>query len=235
MTNVHSVDDGAMTHGNPCAHDARFTDAEGLPPDEAREFDPWYDDLENRSGGDDFGRLIVAARSFTDALAASAPDTDDMRELTGLLERMRTILDRTRTAPRAGHSGRRHDLPGRGHPLMVPFDISRWTTNRVEGIARFGAAHVGGRGAVHGGFPPVLFDEILGSLSNTNRVTSSRTAYLHCDYRSVVLPDQPYRLVATVDREVGRKRYLSATLTGPDGTLAVEANALFVVLREGQP
>jgi hypothetical protein len=28
---------------------------------------------------------------------------------------------------------------------------------------------------------------------------------------------------------------LSATLTGPDGTLAVEANALFVVLREGQP
>lgn len=207
----------------------------GLPPDVDRRFDPWYDDLENRSGGADFGHLIEEFRLFTDALAASAPERTDMRGLAHLLKKMRTTLDRTRTEPRAGHSGRRHDLPGRGHPLMVPFEINCWTTNRVEGTARFGAAHVGGRGAVHGGFPPVLFDEVLGSLSNTNRRTASRTAYLHCDYRSVVFPDQPYRLVATVDREEGRKRFLSASLTAEDGTLAVEANALFVVLREGQP
>lgn len=200
-----------------------------------RRFDPWHPELDYRGGGEGYTALLAEFRRFTDAFVESAPSEADLRELAYGLAVLRSVLKRSPAEPGHGHSGRRHDLPGRGHPLLVPVKILRWTTNEVLGTVCFSAAHTGGRGAVHGGFPPLLFDEILGALSNTNRTEACRTAYLRTDYRNVIRPGIDYVLQATVDEEIGRKRFLSARLSDESGAVVCEASGLFVVLREGQP
>jgi acyl-coenzyme A thioesterase PaaI-like protein len=105
----------------------------------------------------------------------------------------------------------------------------------IEADVRFDASHVGGRGAVHGGMVPLLFDELLGRLSNANRPVPARTAYLRTDYHRVTLPYVDYRLDGSVDEETGGKRFLSARLTAPDGVVVASAEGLFVALRDGAP
>jgi acyl-coenzyme A thioesterase PaaI-like protein len=93
------------------------------------------------------------------------------------------------------------------------------------------AYYVGGNGAVHGGAIPLLFDEVLGRLANTDRPIC-RTAYLNVDFRHVTPVGRPLRVEARFEREEGRKRYLYGSFS--DGEqLTAEAHGLFVELREG--
>jgi acyl-coenzyme A thioesterase PaaI-like protein len=212
-----------------------YTAPDEINPDEddVGRFDPWIDDLNFRGGGEDYGDLVAEFRRFMNALAVATPPVEEMRNVTRRLADLRATLELYGTKYGGAYSGNRYDLPGRGHPHLVPATITRWTTNEMRATVVFGGAHIGGNGAVHGGMPPLLFDELLGRLANTNRPLRCRTACLRTDYRSVTLPDIEYELHATVDREEGRKRFLSARLTGPDGQVAVTAEALFVALRDG--
>ncbi|MGK5114626.1 PaaI family thioesterase [Geodermatophilus sp. CPCC 205506] len=205
------------------------------PADDVVRFDPWIDDLDYRGGGQEYADLVAEFRRFMNALAASTPPAEEMRQVSSGLARLRSTLERHRSGRGAGYSGNRYDLAGRGHPHLIPAHVTRWATNELQATVVFGAAHIGSNDAVHGGMHPLLFDEVLGRLANTNRRTRCRTAYLKTDYHSVTLPDVAYELHATVDEEAGRKRLLSARLTGPDGVLTASAEGLFVALREGAP
>lgn len=207
---------------------------EPLGPDEVLRFDPWVADLTYAGGGAEYEELLSALRSLTATTAASRPDASAMRRATQLITAAATELSPFAVPPGEGYSGRRYDLSGRGHPRLVAATNLRLRTFSATADVRFDASHIGGGGAIHGGMAPLLFDEVLGRLSNANRHLPARTAFLRTDYHQVMWPFTEYRLEASVDDEVGRKRYLSARLTGPDGLVA-SAEGLWVVLRDGAP
>jgi acyl-coenzyme A thioesterase PaaI-like protein len=196
-------------------------------------FDPWIEDIHYRGGGSEYRDLLAEFRRLADALAACTPPPQDMKRVERGLAEMRAILEPHAAPFGQGYSGNRHDLPGRGHAHLIPARVTRWTTNQLEAIVVFGAAHIGGNGAVHGGMQPLLFDEVMGRLSNGNRRVRCRTAYLKTSYLKVTLPEVEYNLNATVDREQGRKRYLSGRLTDPEGEHVAIAEGLFIALRDG--
>ena len=61
-----------------------------------------------------------------------------------------------------------------------------------------------------------------------------RTAYLHVNYRQIVPIDQELQVDARVDRVEGRKIFVSGRLSDGD-TVLTDAEALFVLLKPGQP
>jgi acyl-CoA thioesterase FadM len=61
-----------------------------------------------------------------------------------------------------------------------------------------------------------------------------RTAYLHVNYRQIVPINQELQVDARVDRLDGRKIFVSGRLSDGD-TVLTDAEALFVLLKPGQP
>jgi acyl-CoA thioesterase FadM len=61
-----------------------------------------------------------------------------------------------------------------------------------------------------------------------------RTAYLHVNYRQIVPINQELQVDAWVDRVEGRKIFVSGRLSDGD-TVLTDAEALFVLLKPGQP
>ena len=135
----------------------------------------------------------------------------------------------------ASPSGRRMDLPMRGNILTVPLSARKTDDGRIEGWARFRGFILGRNGAVHGGALGLLFDTVLGMTSAV--ITGGprqRTAYLHVNYRQIVPIKKELQIDAGVDRVEGRKIFVSGRLSDGD-TLLTEAEALFVLLKPGQP
>lgn len=91
--------------------------------------------------------------------------------------------------------------------------------------------HQGAPGLAHGGLLAAAFDETLGSLAALLRLPAV-TGKLETDFRRPVPVDSTLHITATVDGIAGRKIYESAEgrLDAPDGPLAVQARALFVVV-----
>lgn len=81
----------------------------------------------------------------------------------------------------------------------------------------------------------MLFDTVLGLtgvlLTGSRR---QRTAYLKIDYRHIVPIEKELQIDAGIDRDEGRKIFVSGRLRDGD-TLLAEAEALFVRLKPGQP
>ncbi|WP_374228339.1 PaaI family thioesterase [Streptomyces sp. CNQ085] len=92
--------------------------------------------------------------------------------------------------------------------------------------------HQGAPGLAHGGLLSTAMDEILGSL-NWLMHTISVTGRLETDFLQPVPVDSVLHLAARVTARHGRKIYCTATgrVGGPDGPLAVRADALFVEVR----
>jgi acyl-coenzyme A thioesterase PaaI-like protein len=130
-------------------------------------------------------------------------------------------------------AGNRPDLPALGHPLLPPFVIDHQGEEDVAGRVRLSRAHLGGGGAAHGGVLPLLFDDVLGHLVAHGR-PSSRTAYLHVDYRRVTPLDVDLSVRGWVERVDGRKLWARGELRAGD-QLLVEAEGLFLILLPGQP
>jgi len=79
-----------------------------------------------------------------------------------------------------------------------------------------------------------VFDDLLGRLANAGGRRTSRTAYLTVNYRSITPIGRELRLEGRVDRQEGRKRFLTGRLFDGD-TLCADAEGLFIELRPGQP
>ncbi|GAA2399189.1 PaaI family thioesterase [Streptomyces glaucosporus] len=93
-------------------------------------------------------------------------------------------------------------------------------------------AHQGAPGLAHGGLLATAMDEILGSL-NWLMHTISVTGRLETDFLQPVPVDSVLYLEARAVARRGRKIYCTATgrIGGPEGPLAVRADALFIEVK----
>jgi acyl-coenzyme A thioesterase PaaI-like protein len=186
-------------------------------------------------GGPDYGRFINAVRVLQDhARAVDAPD-DVISEAADLIEKVSDLLSPFDADEWTSPSGRRMDLPSRGNILPVPMKVRKTDDGRIRGWARFRRFHLGRNGAVHGGALGLLFDSVLGMTSAV--ITGGprqRTAYLHINYRGIVPIEKELQIDAGVDRVDGRKIFVSGRLSDGD-TVLTESQALFVLLKPGQP
>jgi hypothetical protein len=197
--------------------------------------DPWRNRVPVADrGGAGYAELISATRDYLDALAAASVESDDAARLAEKLLGVTSALQDRAVDENRAPIGTRLDLPGRGHPLLLPFVADEWTDSAVRGRVVFGRFHLGGNGAAHGGTLPLLFDEVLGRLNSGGGRTVGRTAYLHVNYRHITPIGRELDLDATLDRIEGRKRFISGRLRDGD-TVVADAEGLFVELLPGQP
>ena len=129
------------------------------------------------------------------------------------------------------------DLQNRGSILSIPLDLTITEDRRIRGTTCFRRFHLGRNGAVHGGSVAHLFDSLLGftafTLSESKR---QRTAFLHVNYRKIVPIGKELQVDARVDRIEGRKIFVAGRVLDGDGDdVLCEAEALFVMLKAGQP
>jgi acyl-coenzyme A thioesterase PaaI-like protein len=186
-------------------------------------------------GGPDYGRFIDGVRALQDhARAVDAPDAV-ITEAADLLDKLSALLTPFDADEWQSPSGRRMDLPVRGNILTVPMNAHKTDDGRIEGWARFARFHLGRNGAVHGGSIGMLFDTVLGLTSSVlTGGPRQRTAYLHINYRQIVPIEKKLQIAAGVDRVDGRKIFVSGRLIDGD-TVLTDAEALFVLLKPGQP
>ncbi|MEB3030981.1 PaaI family thioesterase [[Mycobacterium] nativiensis] len=190
-------------------------------------------------GGPDYGRFLETMRALQDhARAVDAPHEVISRAADALQE-VCDLLAPFDTDEWSSPSGRRLDLPMRGNLLPVPMKLQRQRSegaaDRLAGWARFRRFHLGRNGAAHGGAIALLFDSVLGTASwLLTGGPYQRTAYLHMNYRNIVPIDKELQIEAWVSRTEGRKIYVETRLCDGD-TLLADAEALFVVLKPGQP
>lgn len=186
-------------------------------------------------GGPDYGRFIDSVRILQDhARAVDAPDLV-ISEAADLLKKISDLLVPYDASEWDSPSGRRMELPMRGNILPVPMKVKRTDDGRLAGGARFRRYHLGRNGAAHGGAIALLFDSILGLTSSVlTKGPYQRTAYLHVNYRNIVPIEKDLQIDAGVSRVEGRKIFVETTLRDGD-TLLTEGEALFVLLKPGQP
>jgi acyl-coenzyme A thioesterase PaaI-like protein len=186
-------------------------------------------------GGPDYGRFVEAVRTLQDlARGADAPD-DVVAEAADLVERVNGLLEPHLTDEWHAPSGRRFDLPNRGSILSIPMDLTVTEDRRIRGTAIFRRFHLGRNGAVHGGSLAHLFDSLLGFTAfKLSESQKQRTAFLHVNYRNIVPIDTTLSVEAWIDRIDGRKIFVAGRIVDGDTVLS-EAEALFVMLKPGQP
>lgn len=180
-----------------------------------------------------FDRFVNAMRRVQDlAVSADAPDwnaaADRAEELVDLLA--------PHLGPnRIGPGGRVATMPGAGSILMAPWQIRRFDSEAVEIDVEFSRYHVGGNNAVHGGVVSMMFDVAFGIIIHSINRPISRTAFLHVDYRNITPIDVTLTVRGWASKIEGRKTFVNAELTTPEGTLCAEAHGLMVRLLPGQP
>lgn len=183
--------------------------------------------------GPDFAPMLEAMRLFHHRLAGADVPDELVKEMRRQFEQLAAELA-DHQVPEADQVAGRIDIPGRGQLLVPLYELDLLEPDRLAGRLTFGRHFLGREGAVYGGAIPLLFDSVLGRLSNGPGRPASRTAYLHVDYRSITPIETELRFTARIDREEGRKRFIRGALTHGD-TLCAEVDALFVTLRPHQP
>jgi acyl-coenzyme A thioesterase PaaI-like protein len=185
-------------------------------------------------GGEPFAGFIEAFRSLLDVISVTNPPEALWSEARGEVQAVNNLLEPWSAAEHERPARTRVDLPGRGNPLLVPFVCDETSDFDIRGHVTFRPAHMGGNNAAHGGMIPLLFDEVLGRLSNSGDRGIARTAFLHVNFRHVATIGHELQVEGTIDRVEGRKRWATGRLT--DGaTLVADAEALFVELLPHQP
>ncbi len=167
--------------------------------------------------------MVGFAEAPPDVVEAAA------RQLAVVADALRPHVGAMPGPPAGGIGPAVHRPSGVAPPFVVDVDGG----DRAEGRVTFGRYYLGGNGAVYGGALPLLFDSILGLVSNRTG-PRARTAYLHVDFRSITPVGEELRWTSALDRQEGRKRFARARLFNGEVVVA-EAEALFVVLRAGQP
>src|SRR4051812_20951335 len=145
--------------------------------------DPWRNRIPVADrGGPGYAELIASTRAYLDALAAANIESDDAARLAVQLAQVTAALQQRAVDEDSAPIGTRLDLPGRGHPLLLPFVVDEWGASAVRGRVVFSRFHLGGNGAAHGGTLPLLFDEVMGRLNSGGGRPRGRPAPIHVHY-----------------------------------------------------
>lgn len=180
-----------------------------------------------------FGRFVALMRRAQDlAVAADAPDWNAAADR---VEELIAYLAPHEKPGGLAPAGRVASLPGAGSALMPPWQIRDFNSEVVEVGVQFSRYHVGGNNAVHGGVVAMMFDVMCGIIIHAVGRPISRTAFLHVDYRNITPIDVPLTMRGWASEIEGRKTFVNAELTDPEGTVLAEANGLMVRLLPGQP
>lgn len=137
--------------------------------------------------GEAYRELLAELRRLQHAVATAAPPAAVTAELLGPLREATERLAGHAVPERARLAGG-SAVSGPGHPLLVPYTLEAQDGNGLRGTVEFGAAHLGGGGAVHGGMLPLLFDDFLGIFVSMLGGDRSRTAFLTVNYRRITVP-----------------------------------------------
>ncbi|MCI4673707.1 PaaI family thioesterase [Candidatus Mycolicibacterium alkanivorans] len=205
------------------------------------QLDPEYDrhggfpEFEPADPGPGFGRFIAAMRRVQDFAVSADPDRDTWETAADRAEELAALLGPFEAAEGVGPANRVPNLPGAGSLLMAPYRMTKFQADGVEFTVQFSRFHVGGNSAVHGGVLPLMFDSMFGMVIHATGRPISRTAFLHVDYRNVTPINVPLTVRGWLDRAEGRKAFVKAEMTDPDGKLLAEAHGLMVRLLPGQP
>jgi acyl-coenzyme A thioesterase PaaI-like protein len=119
---------------------------------------------------------------------------------------------------------------GRGFGLYFTRQEDGWLTASYT----FEADKQGPPGIVHGGALAAVLDEAM-TAAVFAAGEPALTVNLTIDYRAAVLVGVPISIMGKVDRIERRKLYMLAQILLADGTLAVDAKALFIMRKEAHP
>ena len=194
-----------------------------------------FPQFEPAKPGPGFARFLTAMRRAQDLAVSANPDSDTWDDAADRAEELVKLLDPFEAPEGVGPASRTPELPGAGSLLMPPWSLMKFEPEGVELGVQFSRYHVGGNSAVHGGVLPLLFDSVFGMVIHAAGRPISRTAFLHVDYRSVTPIDTPLTARGHVTSAEGRKAFVSAELSDPEGNLLAESNGLMVRLLPGQP
>lgn len=101
--------------------------------------------------------------------------------------------------------------------------------DRVVATHHFDDRHVGAPGIVHGGAVATVIDDLYGFLLYLVGEPAV-TRQLVVDYLTPVLIGTTYLLEARVSRREGRKLFVAASVTAPDGRPAATSTAVFITV-----
>lgn len=131
--------------------------------------DPWQNDsVPTGPDGEAFADLIAEFREVQVLVGSTRLPPELTHVVTERLSELRTLLEPWVVPEQQSTAGKRHDLPGRGHPLLLPFVTDEQTETAIRGRVSFSRFYVGGNGAAHGGTLPLVFDEVMGRICNAN-------------------------------------------------------------------
>jgi hypothetical protein len=178
---------------------------------------------------DEFPALIDALRGLQDAVSGTAPPTGLLAEATRAITELTHSLQAYAVDEAQQLAGKRGDLPGRGQAMSPPVHIDERDERSHRGRLIFSRFYLGNEDAVHAGAIPLAFSELLFPVATSGVSAPTRTAYLKVDFRSVIPIDQELRVVAWLEREEGRKRWVRGTIHAAE-RLCAEAEGLYIAL-----
>lgn len=85
---------------------------------------------------------------------------------------------------------------------------------------------------LHGGFSATLIDESCGFANMYYNRAHTFTAFLNVNYRKPIPTPSIVLAKAWITKIVGRKRFVTCTLEGPQGVVYADAEALFLEFKE---
>lgn len=175
-------------------------------------------------------RLGTALRRLVDVLCGADLDDDQA-------ERMAVVVDElageAAAQPQIADAATRYfqssPLVGFRNPVAPPIERRRDEHDRAVCDVVLGARYQGNVGWVHGACVASVWDEVL-AVARAPEEGPSVTGTLTIRYRSPTPLDTPLHFVAEVERVEGRKIFATGRCTTPDGTVASEAEAIFIAV-----
>ncbi|MEM7092757.1 MAG: PaaI family thioesterase [Actinomycetota bacterium] len=205
---------------------------------------------------DEQQRLAEAVQRLGDLIITRSLDDAEAGELADRIEDLGSIFDGTTPASkidRFGGRNRVHEYLDTGvWPEPPPdgsemdFDIgscvggeynpfgmgTRYFRDGDESIARVSVPRCfeGPPGRVHGGILAAIFDEVMGTVFRATGTSSAFTGELTVRFEGPAPIATELEFRAREVRTEGRKRFLEAEATGPDGRFA-SASAIFINMK----
>ncbi|GAA3219482.1 PaaI family thioesterase [Actinocorallia longicatena] len=179
-------------------------------------------------------RALIEAAVLTDVAEAEIEEVaDQVRAMKDRLAARRFAAAPMGDAPDSGldTQGMERQLGnpvvGAINPVAPPILFEVLPDRTLRSTFTLGDSYEGPPGFVHGGISAAIFDQLLGMASAASG-TPGFTAGLELRYRMPTPLRTPLTLEAGFTRREGRKSWADGRITTPDGTVTIEATALFI-------